>query len=508
MNAVMHAPAARWRSSDWYAAHARRIRVALGVAAAALAVFYAIAIFENEGDLLLLAPLGAALVGLAIVRCPVLGVYLVFGSALAFEQVEISGLAPITAYTRVFQNLSAYSSIPIRLSIIDLIILLTLASWLVRCVTRRAEHPRLGVFGWPLIGFMAALGLGLAIGISRGGGWDSSATLAELRGPVQMCLVYFLAANLIRDRGQLNFFLWELVAIVGLKALQGVMNYVDSLNLLYEVEAVTGHEDVIFFDLAIALMVVVLVLGIRTKLAYALMAVVPVALLAELFTQRRVGFIALAAVLVAIAILSFARNPGRGVLLAGLGAIALSAYLVVFWDQSGPLAQPVRALRAVIEPTATSSRDVSSGRWRDIENHNVAYTISQLPLTGVGLGQEYQVTEQPPPLRPKFTYWKNTTHNSLLWVWLKAGPIGALALWFLVARVLLVGSSLYMKATDPWIRLMVAVPVLLVVIHIAFSTVDLGFTYARTMIVFGAAVGVGASVIALASRAGVRGETA
>src|SRR5207237_56943 len=238
-----------------------------------------------------------------------------------------------------------------------------------------------------------------------------------------------LATNLIRDRAQLFVLLAEFVGLVGVKALQGISNYLGAQSLGLSLEAVTSHEDVVFFDVAIALMVVVALLGLRTKLTYALMALVPVILTAEVLTQRRVGFIALATVVLAMLMVSATVAPRRVLVLAVVGAIAFGAYAAFFWDESGPVAEPLRAIQTVIDPGAKSARDAGSDHWRDIENRNIASTIRQLPLTGVGVGQQYFFQEEPPPLPASFPYWRYITHNAVLWLWLKAGPLGALAKW-------------------------------------------------------------------------------
>jgi len=58
------------------------------------------------------------------------------------------------------------------------------------------------------------------------------------------------------ERKQLTVLLWMFALLVGVKALQGILNYQESLDLSYALEAVTGHEDVVFFDLAIVLSLV------------------------------------------------------------------------------------------------------------------------------------------------------------------------------------------------------------------------------------------------------------
>ena len=117
--------------------------------------------------------------------------------------------------------------------------------------------------------------------------------------------------------------------------------------------------------------------------------------------------------------------------------------------------------------------------------------MQQLPLTGVGLGQQYLFREEPPRLWG-FPYWRYTTHNAVLWLWLKAGPLGGLALWFLVARSVILGAAWHVRLADPWMRWVAALPVFLVLSQLVFSSVDLGLSYSRTMIVFGTVLGLAA----------------
>jgi len=263
---------------------------------------------------------------------------------------------------------------------------------------------------------------------------------------------------------------------------------------------VTAHEDVIFFNAAIALAVVSLVIGRHSKMSYALVAAAPAILLAELVTQRRVGFIGLAIVLLAVVILSLAREPRRAFGLIALGVLAVGAYVPLFWDASGAVAEPIRALRTVLDDPTVTVRDQLSDRWREIEDRNIEFTMRQVPLTGVGLGQQYLFQEEPPLPSATFVYWRYMTHNAVLWVWLKAGPIGAFALFFVVARVLLVSSVLFVRLRDAELRLAAALMIALVIAQVIFSSVELGLTYSRTMIVLGVALGMAAVLSEAAAR--------
>ncbi len=469
-----------------------RSRESLVVASAlAFAVACTVAILQTDGDPIVLVPLIAALVVVAVCAHPVVGVYLLFGGALLLEQYTIIALTPITANTHFYQNISAYTSIPIRLSVADLLMLLTLGSWAVRTAAGLGPKPRMGPFGWPIIGYGLIFVFGTVIGLARGGSWDFEAALAEVREPLQMCVVYFLAANLVRSRRQGIYLLWAFVVLVGVKGLQGILNYQAAGNLPYNLEAVTGHEDVVFFDAAVGLAVAMAMLGLRSKLAYVAFALLPVILIAEMLTERRVGFIALGVVIVLMTILLFATAPRRAFVLVAVGALAICAYVAVFWESSGPFAEPIRAVRSVLDASYVSVRDEMSDSWRVTEDGNIAYTMRNLPVTGVGVGQRYLTQQFPPPLPPGFTYWRYITHNALLWIWLKAGPLAALAFWFLIARVVMIGSAQYVRFRDPGLRILAIFPVCLIVCQVVFSGVELGLTYARTMIVLGSVLGLG-----------------
>ena len=495
MSVLLGARAGGWRAGDWYAARTRRASIVLGGLALALALAYAIAIVASEGDPWLVLPLIALVIVLGICAHPVAGVFLVFATVILFEQFSIPFLSPITADTHIYENLSEYTPIPLRLSIVDLLLLLTLASWAARRFRAQRAVFRMGAFGWAIALYGAVFVIGMAIGALRGS-WDPVAALAELRGPFYVCLCYFLAANLIRGRAQVAACVSIFVALVGVKAVEGILSYQQSLGVPYNVEAVTSHEDVVFFDAAIGLFLVAALVGVRTKLATALLFLLPLILITELFTERRVAFVALGTLALALMFLALAAMPRRGLVLGAVGALLLGGYILAFGQDSGPLGEPIRAVRSVADPSAVSVRDQLSTAWRDIEDRNIEYTMRQLPLTGVGLGQQYLFQEEPSKLWV-FTYWRYTTHNAVLWLWLKAGPLGGFALWFLVARVLIVGSNLFVGLRDPWLRWMATLPVLLVLVQLVFSSVELGLTYSRTMICLGTVLGLGAVVFEL-----------
>lgn len=451
------------------------------------------------GEPLLAAPLVVAFVAVLVLARPIAGIYLLFGAALLFEQFEISGLSPLTAQTHFFENLTTFSPVPIRLSMSDLLAIGILVSWGLRRLARQNAPVRLGPLAVVLAAYAAAFVYAGIVGAARGGGWDPIIALAEARGALYLCLLYFLTANLVRERSQLVVLLWEFGLIVGVKAAQGIGNYIEMRDSADSLEAVTSHEDVVFFGAAIGLTLVMALLVSRTRIFYVLCTLLPVILVCELLTQRRAGFAALAVVLLVVAMMSFVERRRLTLILLGISLVGASLYSVAFWNSSSRLAEPLRIVRAVVDPNAVSWRDQSSDAWREIENSNIAFTMRQLPLTGVGLGQQYLFAVEPPPLTT-FVYWRYIAHNAVLWVWLKGGPFAAFAFWWFVGLALIRGLRLYRGLSDPYLRAAAALPVLLVAAQVIFSSVDLGLTYNRTMTVLGVALGLTAPLQAWLGR--------
>ena len=477
----------------------RRLRGPLGlVVAAGVAFSYGQAIVISGGQpLLVLLPVGA-LIAIAIFVRPVIGLYVALVAALLFEQWGIEGLSPITAQTHFFDNISGYSNIGLRFSMADLLIVTSLLAALLNR-DHGVRHWSGGPAGRVVAGYGLAFLLGAVVGFMRGGAWNESAALAELRGPAYLCVIYFLTVNMVRTRGQMLRIVTLLLTLVGLKAIEAMWNAYTMLEAGQRLEAVTSHEDVVFFDLVLILgLAAPIILG-RSRITYALLAAAPPIMLAELLTQRRVAFIALAAAatVVCLCLLAIRRKATLAVLVPGL--VVLAAYGAVFWNAEGAIAQPVRAIRGIVQPESISERDRLSNYWRDLENANIAFTLRELPLTGVGVGQQYLFQVEPPELTD-FTYWRYMTHNAIYWVWLKGGILGFIALWAFFAQVVVTAARLVRQLHEPELALIALVPLGLVVAQVVYSAVDLGLTYSRPMIVLGVGVGLLAPLAALAHR--------
>lgn len=448
---------------------------------------YGAAIVASDGQPLLVVVPVAAIVSAVIFARPVLGMYLILSAGLLFEQWGVEGLDPLTAQTHFFENIAGFTSIELRLSMSDLLVLITLGGAFLNQV-HGVRRWRGGPLGLPVAAYGATFLVGMGIGIARGGQWNEGAALAELRGPVYLCATYFLATNLVRTRADLMRVVVLLVSLVGVKAFEATWNAFVMFDRGLRLEAVTSHEDVVFFDAALALALAAVILLGRSRATYALLAVVPPVIAAELLNQRRVAFIALAAAITVVSLCLIAIRPRATLAVVMPCAFVMLAYGAIFWNSEGTLAQPIRAIRGIVSPETMSDRDRLSNLWRDIENTNIAFTLRASPLIGVGLGQQYFFVSEPPALTG-FTYWRYMTHNAIFWVWLKGGILAFFAFWLLIGQAVVACTRLVRQLASTDLALVALLPLSLVVAQVAFSAVDLGLTYSRCMIVLGVGLG-------------------
>jgi hypothetical protein len=451
-----------------------------------IAGVYGLVLFVAAEPVFVIAP-AALLVGAVICIRPIIGVYIGLAAAVLFEQWGVQGLDPLTAQTHFFDNIAGYSSIDVRLSLADFLIAVTLAAAIVnKSHGVRTWHG--GPVGLPVLLYVGSFAMGAIVGFVRGG-WDSGAMFAELRGPIYLGALYLLTANLVRTPSQLVRVVQLFVVLVGVKALQGLWNAGVMFDSGLRLEAVTSHEDVIFFDATLVLALAAAVLRGRSRTTLILAALVPAIVVTELLTQRRVAFIALGAALsVALVCLGMVR-PRLTFSIAVVAVVFVVGYVAAFWGAEGTLAQPVRAVRGMISPETLSERDRLSNYWRDIENLNIAFTLRDLPLSGVGVGQEYEFQQEPPPLTG-FTYWRYMTHNAVFWIWLKGGLIGFFSFWFLVAQGVAASVRLVRQLPRKGLAMFAFAPLALLVSQVVYSSVDLGLTYSRPMIVLGVGLGL------------------
>jgi O-antigen ligase len=146
----------------------------------------------------------------------------------------------------------------------------------------------------------------------------------------------------------------------------------------------------------------------------------------------------------------------------------------VFWHSSGTLGFPAQAIKSVVAPSELSQRDQSSDAYRVAESHDIVFTIKSSPLTGIGFGKPFY---RPIPL-PAITVFQLSqyiTHNSILWVWMKVGVLGFLAMLYLFGSTISTGARNLLRIQRGPFAVVTFVSVAYVTMYAVFCYVDIGW---------------------------------
>ena len=488
----------------------RRERLAGTAVLIIAAVACGIAIVLLTGPLPLVLGLAALLAAIVISLRPRVGLYLLLFCALFLEQWGIVGLDPLTTKLPFYQTLAASAGLGIPVSPVEMLLLLTLAAIVLPHVARRGGTFVRGPLFVPLLLFLAFVVASVAFGVVGGAGagpFEPGAAWQETRSFFYFAITYLLACNLIQTRAQLRVFIWIFIAAIGLKSVQGIVRYVYVSSNGLKVDAITGHEDVVFFATFVLLLAALVLFGTRMEAVVRsqmriMLLVLPPLIFTLLVTNRRIGFIVLVAALILLALVLLRTRRDIFFRLVPLVLVSLGIYVAIFWNGTGTLSQPIRAVRSIVAPT--TERDRSSNAWRDLENLNIDYNIRSAPITGLGFGRPYTfIVPQPPLDATGFTYWRYITHNAIYWVWTKMGILGFIAFWNLVGSAVVLGLVTFRQLRDSYLKVLALVAAGATLMQVIFSYGDLGLTYTRSMIFLGCMLGMLASLPALETPAKV-----
>jgi hypothetical protein len=472
----------------------RTATVALGMAAGAV-------ILGGLAGALVVSGSGAAVVALAFVLLPVavwrkphLAPAGLLAGALTVEQfsslpissdtaVATGGapLAPVppTAHIPLFVGMGGLHIAPA-----DLLLVLVCFVYLARSSDR--SRPRTVVW-YGIVALAVAVGWGILLGIAHHG--DVRVAFMETRPYAYLIATYLLTAGLVCDRRGLRLLLWTLVGCVALKALLGLMIFLQVRHMNPRPEAVLGHEESFFFALLLFLVLALWLWDVPGRLRTVATALMPIVALADIANDRRAAWLVLGGGLIAMIAVAFRALPERRhvlrrVIVAAL--VASAVYFPAYWNKGGGLAQPARAVHSMIAP---DPRDASSDLYRIQENANLKVNIR----AGHGLGNGFGV-----PIRYSLPITDITgidpiiayiPHNGVLYVLMRMGLLGGVALWGLVAAGIVTAARVA-RSVDREQAVVGAVVVAALVGYVLMGAVDQAFFFYRIAFVAGTLLGL------------------
>ncbi|MBK7914912.1 MAG: O-antigen ligase family protein [Chloroflexi bacterium] len=422
---------------------------------------------------------------LVIFYRPRYGLYLIIFLVLIGDNY----LTPWYPFTKNFSSRESllYLHDTLIISPLESYFALIFISWLGRGAMQRKMKFYVSELFLPAMIFLGFILFGLFYGVSTGG--NLNIALWESRPIFYLVAMLVLTNNLIETRRQASNLLWTAMLALLVESLIGDYYFLVTLRgSLQGVEAITEHAAAIHMNTLFVFVAASWLYKASAVKRFVLPLMVPIVFLTYLATQRRAAFLTLAIALVMMAIILFLENRRAFWLIVPPLGLAAMVYIAIFWNASGALGLPAQAVKSVVAQDQADAADLSSNLYRQIENVNTSFTVHQRPLTGVGFGQKFYVIVPLPDIS-FFSWWQYFPHNSIIWIWLKAGVGGFIAMLFLVGMAIMVGARALWRMPRDDMSAIVLTAVLYIVMHFIFAYADISWDI-QSMVYVGMMMGL------------------
>jgi hypothetical protein len=366
----------------------------------------------------------------------------------------------------------------------DLLILFGLAGVLLRFVAQDLR-PRLPE---PLTVPLLVLGLATVAGVATAYSANAGVSVGDLfHRSVELghlIVIPLLTVNVLRDARALKVFAAGLAALACLKGLTGLYASFGGFGGSVEEGAASflnPFPNLLMLTFALG---VVAALVRRVEIPGWVYAGLPVALLALLLSYRRSFWIAAILTIVLVVIIA-SRRRGRAVFAIAAVALALGLAAATSVSDSSDSASPSPLAERAQTLTPGSLGSNRGDRYRIDERRNVIENIEEHPVTGVGLGVDWEVHK---PLAEAHD--RRYVHFAFLWYWLALGILGAVAYLLLLGSSLWTGVQVWRLHPDPVVQICA---IAAFGAFVALAVVELTATFtgveARLTILLGALLG-------------------
>jgi cell division protein FtsW (lipid II flippase) len=422
-----------------------------------------------------------------VVRWPVIGFFVVATCVVLVEQDALSS-TDFTDRLYVFYWPTKFEGLPERpLGFLILFIFLVI---ICGNLLSRKKILRGGDLGLPFLLFMVCVIWGVVHGIISGGSFKI--IVLEVRPFLYLFEAYFLAYNLISKKNQIRAFFWVVIFGAGVKSLQGLYLYLIVFHAdLVDHHEIMAHEESFFF-ISLLLLVVLFVLHhcYRPQFFVAL-AISPCVIIAMVANQRRADYVAfLLGVAVAWILVFWVKPQSRKKLVVGMIIFLIigTAYVLAFQHGSGSFSEPARSIVSIFKPNADST-SYYSNLYRDIEDYDLKYTVRLNPM-GMGFGKQFLQPEILPNIITLDPYYLYIPHNTVYWVWMRLGPFGYAAFWYLIGAAVIRGCLIARKLKDSYLQLVAIYVVAVIFMEISVAYADYQLYFYRNVIFLGLLLGM------------------
>ena len=369
----------------------------------------------------------------------------------------------------------------------DLLLLTLIVVWLLKREGSDSSFWPRTTISRSILGLLAAVAFGLVVGLAHHG--TLRVALMEVRPFIYLAAAYLVATSLIRTQKAMTGVLWVLVLGSGFKAAQGILIFLQVRHAPNRPEALLGHEEAFFFGLFVIVTLALWLFEIRGPLRTTATLLLPLVLAADLVNSRRTAFLILGMGIIALCAIGFVALPRRRRFLRRFivcVVLVASVYLPAYWNHTGGLAQPARAIHSAVSPDL---RDQSSDLYRVQENANLKLNIQEGGILGRGFGVPIDYRLPIADISSIDPLIKYIPHNGVLYIAMRMGVAGSVAFWALLAAGI-VGGCVLARSRNRELGLFGAVFACALFAYAAQGYNDQGFFFYRIAIVVGVLAGV------------------
>jgi hypothetical protein len=413
---------------------------------------------------------------------PYLGPAILLSAAILVEQGTQVPHIPITEKIPLWQGIG-----PGHLQGADILLLMVLVIYLLKgreLGARWFPHTHVSA---AIRAILACVALAIVVGQVHHGSLRVS--LMEARPYVYLAATYFLTCVLVQDRRAIRAVLWGFVGAVAFKALQGTYVWIDSRHMIPKPQAYISHEASYFFVIFMFLVLTLWLFDQRGKLRTWATWLLPLVLWANIVNDRRAAWEMLAGGFLCFGVIVYKAMPIRRHFLskAIVGLVLVSAvYFPVMWNSNSSLAQPVRAVKSQVTPSA---RDDASDTYRVQENANLQNNIKQSAPLGKGFGVKIDYALPISDISSLDALIAYIPHNDVLDVLMRMGFLGGVAMWFLIGAGIISGSRMS-RSRDRDVAVIGTLLACSLVAYALIGAVDQGFFFSRIAFITGVLLGL------------------
>jgi hypothetical protein len=436
-------------------------------------LFVAAVAYKRSTQLYLGVAAGALLLLLALwTRFPRVALGATIGLALVGDQVTVRWF-PFN------KNLSSRESIfyitdALSVNPLEMVLVFGLVTVAYRNYVATGRPLRSAPLVWPFVIFLGFVLFGLVNGIGTGG--DLRIAIFEARPLIYLPLLYVLIVNVCETRADYRRMFWAALTAIFVQSLLSLY-YLGSLPAAVRdgLEDLNEHGSSIGMNLLFVMLIGSLVYRkIPTRLTFIfLFASIPV-MVVYLVSQRRAAIVALGAAMMLLAVTLLWRQRRTFWKDVPIAVLLTAGYVGAFWNSETSAGFPAQAIKTVVAPDEATEKDQSSDLYREIERFDLHYTIRDAPLTGQGFGQPF-LRPVPLPDISSFEFHEYLPHNSLLWVWIKTGFFGFVALLYVLARAIMLGVDRYRRTPAGVNALIGASSLFFIVMYSVFLYVEIAW---------------------------------